>query len=100
MRLNANGPSPTTRADRCWPLPGSGLTWTCVRKAKEGEITADVFSFLTCQPNLEIAKPHPKGMPVILTTERSMMSRCGHHGIKPNRYNDPCQTNPSDRRNR
>ena len=60
-----------------------------MRKAKEGEITADVFSFLTCQPNLEIAKPHPKSMPVILTTERSMMSRCGHHGIKPNRYNGP-----------
>lgn len=65
-----------------------------MRKAKEGEIAADVFSFLTCQPNLEIAKPHPKGMPVILTTER-MMSRCGHHWIKPNRYDDPCQTNPS-----
>ena len=56
-------------------LPGSGLTWTCARKAKKGEIAADVFSFLTCQPNLEnleVGKVHPKALPVILTTERSM----------------------------
>ena len=40
-----------------------------MRKAKEGEITADVFGFLTCQPNVEVGKEvHPKAMPVILTT--------------------------------
>lgn len=39
-----------------------------MRKAKEGEITADVFGFLTCQPNVEVGKVHPKAMPVILTT--------------------------------
>jgi putative SOS response-associated peptidase YedK len=39
-----------------------------VRKAKEGEVTADVYGFLTCQPNAEVGKVHPKAMPVILTT--------------------------------
>ncbi|MDR6306378.1 putative SOS response-associated peptidase YedK [Nitrobacter vulgaris] len=46
---------------------GIWTNWTCVRKAKEGEISADVFGFLTRQPNLEVAKVHPKAMPVILT---------------------------------
>jgi putative SOS response-associated peptidase YedK len=39
-----------------------------VRKAKEGEIAADIFALLTCEPNGEVAKVHPKAMPVILTT--------------------------------
>lgn len=39
-----------------------------MRKAKEGEVTADVYGFLTCQPNAEVGKVHPKAMPVILTT--------------------------------
>ncbi|WP_294536608.1 SOS response-associated peptidase [uncultured Rhodoblastus sp.] len=43
--------------------------WTSVRKAKEGEITADVFAFLTTDPNAIVAPIHPKAMPVILTTE-------------------------------
>ena len=47
---------------------GIWTNWTCVRKAKEGEITADVYGFLTCQPNAEVGKVHPKAMPVILTT--------------------------------
>jgi putative SOS response-associated peptidase YedK len=47
---------------------GIWTNWTCVRKSKEGEITADVFGFLTCQPNAEVGKVHPKAMPVILTT--------------------------------
>lgn len=47
---------------------GIWTNWTCVRKAKEGEITADVFGFLTCQPNAEVGKVHPKAMPAILTT--------------------------------
>ena len=48
---------------------GLWTSWTSVRKAKEGVITADVFGFLTCTPNLEIGRVHPKAMPVILTTE-------------------------------
>jgi putative SOS response-associated peptidase YedK len=47
---------------------GLWTSWTSVRKAKEGEITADVCGFLTCEPNAEVACVHPKAMPVILTT--------------------------------
>src|SRR6476659_6559476 len=47
---------------------GLWTTWTSVRKAREGEITADIFAFLTCEPNAEVGKVHPKAMPVILTT--------------------------------
>ena len=42
--------------------------WTSVRKAKEGEVTADLFAFLTTEPNREVGAVHPKAMPVILTT--------------------------------
>ena len=42
---------------------------TSVRKAKEGEITADIFAMLTTAPNAEVGRVHPKAMPVILTTE-------------------------------
>ena len=58
-------------ADESRPLmcfAGIWTNWTSVRKVKEGEVTADVFGFLTTQPNAEIAKVHPKAMPVILTT--------------------------------
>ncbi|MDC7684714.1 SOS response-associated peptidase [Asticcacaulis sp. BYS171W] len=41
--------------------------WTSVRKVKEGEITTDLFAFLTTEPNAEVAAVHPKAMPVILT---------------------------------
>ncbi|MCI4680594.1 SOS response-associated peptidase [Rhodoblastus acidophilus] len=48
---------------------GVWTSWTSVRKAKEGEVTADVFAFLTTEPNGIVAPIHPKAMPVILTTE-------------------------------
>lgn len=41
---------------------------TGVRKAKEGEVSADIFVFLTCDPNAEVKRVHPKAMPAILTT--------------------------------
>lgn len=41
--------------------------WRSVRKLKEGEIEADLFGFLTTEPNAEVAAVHPKAMPVILT---------------------------------
>jgi putative SOS response-associated peptidase YedK len=31
-------------------------------------VTADVFGFLTSDPNAEVKRVHPKAMPVILTT--------------------------------
>lgn len=42
--------------------------WTSVRKVKEGEISADLFGFLTTEPNAVVGPIHPKAMPVILTT--------------------------------
>ena len=47
---------------------GLWTRWTSVRKKAEGKITCDVFGFLTCEPNAEVGKVHPKAMPVILTT--------------------------------
>lgn len=41
--------------------------WTSMRKLKDGETTADLFAFLTCEPNAVVAPIHPKAMPVILT---------------------------------
>jgi len=37
-----------------------------VRKLKEGEVTADLFGFLTTEANAVVAPYHPKAMPVIL----------------------------------
>ena len=41
--------------------------WTCVRKLAEGEVTCDLFAFLTTTPNAEVGAVHPKAMPAILT---------------------------------
>lgn len=40
---------------------------TCVRKIKEGEVTCDLFAFLTTTANAEVGAVHDKAMPVILT---------------------------------
>jgi putative SOS response-associated peptidase YedK len=42
---------------------------TSVRKISEGEITVDVFGFVTTEANAEVAAHHDKAMPAILTTE-------------------------------
>ena len=41
--------------------------WKSVRKVKEGEVEADLFAFLTTEPNAEVGAIHPKAMPVVLT---------------------------------
>ena len=46
---------------------GIWTNWTSVRKVREGEVTCDLFGFLTTEPNKEVAAIHPKAMPVILT---------------------------------
>jgi len=46
---------------------GIWTNWTSTRKVKEGEVTADLYGFLTCEPNAEVGAVHPKAMPVILT---------------------------------
>jgi putative SOS response-associated peptidase YedK len=51
---------------------GIWTKWTSVRKTKEGEITCDLFAFLTTEANAEVAPIHPKAMPVILTTEEEV----------------------------
>ena len=48
---------------------GIWTRWTSVRKIKEGEVTADLFGFLTTNANAEVAIVHPQAMPVILTTQ-------------------------------
>lgn len=47
---------------------GIWTNWTSVRKVKEGEVTANLYAFLTTEPNAEVGAIHPKAMPVILTT--------------------------------
>ncbi|NEI70935.1 SOS response-associated peptidase [Rhizobium lusitanum] len=43
--------------------------WTSVRKVKEGEITVDLFGFLTTKPN-EVVRPiHQNAMPAILRNQ-------------------------------
>jgi len=44
--------------------------WKSVRKLKEGEVEADLFAFLTTEPNAEVGAIHPKAMPMILTTPK------------------------------
>jgi putative SOS response-associated peptidase YedK len=41
--------------------------WTSIRKLKDGATTDDLYAFLTCEPNADVAAIHPKAMPVILT---------------------------------
>ena len=46
---------------------GVWTNWTCTRKLAEGEVTCDLFAFLTTDANREVGAIHPKAMPVILT---------------------------------
>jgi putative SOS response-associated peptidase YedK len=48
---------------------GIWTRWASVRKVKEGEVTADLFGFLTTDANAEVAAAHPQAMPVILTSQ-------------------------------
>lgn len=58
--------------DECEPLAYfAGIwvpEWTSVRKVKEGMITADLYGFLTTEPNGVVGPVRKKAMPVILTT--------------------------------
>ena len=48
---------------------GIWTNWTSTRKVKEGEVSADLFAFLTTEANGVVGPIHPKAMPVILTSE-------------------------------
>lgn len=43
--------------------------WQSVRKIKEGLVSADLYGFLTCEPNGVVGPVHKKAMPVILTSQ-------------------------------
>ena len=62
FRLAGDDPAPLAFFAGLWTP-----RWTGVRKLKEGEVTTDLFGFLTCEPNAEVGAVHPKAMPVILT---------------------------------
>lgn len=47
---------------------GIHTSWTSTRKLAEGEVTCDLFAFLTTDPNAEVGAIHPKAMPTILIT--------------------------------
>ena len=51
---------------------GIWTTWRSVRKVREGEVTADLFGFLTTMPNAEVGAVHPKAMPVILSSQAAI----------------------------
>jgi putative SOS response-associated peptidase YedK len=51
---------------------GIWTNWTSVRKAKEGEVNADLYAFLTTDANAEVAAIHPKAMPVILISDEEV----------------------------
>lgn len=51
-------------------LAGIWTNWTSTRRMKEGPVTADLFGFLTTEPNGVVAPIHAKAMPVILTTPK------------------------------
>lgn len=64
-------------ADPATPLFFAGIEtrcWRSVRKVKDGETADDLFAFLTCPPNAEVAAVHPKAMPVILTTTQELQT--------------------------
>lgn len=45
---------------------GLWCSWRSVRRKAEGEVTADLYGFLTTTSNREVGAVHPKAMPVIL----------------------------------
>lgn len=52
-------------------------SWTSTRKVSEGEVTCDLYAFLTTDANGVVGPIHSKAMPVILTTaeERDVWMR-------------------------
>ncbi|MDI4666580.1 SOS response-associated peptidase [Xanthobacter autotrophicus] len=51
---------------------GLWCSWTSTRKKAEGEVTADLYGFLTCEPSEPVASIHPKAMPVVLTESEEL----------------------------
>ena len=75
--LNAEGKSEPVwfSLDESRPLAffaGVWTGWTSTRKVSEGEVTCDLFAFLTTEPNAEVGTVHSKAMPVILTEAQDL----------------------------
>jgi putative SOS response-associated peptidase YedK len=75
--LNAEGKSEPVwfALDESRPLAffaGIWAGWTSTRKVSEGEVTCDLYAFLTTEPNAEVGAIHPKAMPVILTEAQDL----------------------------
>ena len=75
--INAQGKSEPVwfALDESRPLAffaGIWTGWTSTRKVSEGEVTCDLFAFLTTEPNAEVGAVHPKAMPVILTDAQDL----------------------------
>jgi hypothetical protein len=68
---------------------GLWTNWTSVRKAKEGEVTSDIFAFLTCEPNAEVGGR-------IRRRCRCATRGCGRAGRKPRRFSARFRTAPSE----
>lgn len=51
---------------------GNWTRWTSTCKAKEGEVTADIFAVLTTEPSAEVGALYPKAMPAIPTTQEEI----------------------------
>ncbi|VVT34345.1 Putative SOS response-associated peptidase (fragment) [Rhizobium sp. EC-SD404] len=60
--MAADESRPLSMVARIW------TNWTSAGKVKEGESNADLYGFLTCEPNAVVGSVHPKAMPVILKT--------------------------------
>jgi len=65
---------------------------TALEPACEGEVTADIFGFLICEPNTEIGRVHPKAMPVILTASEEHDVWLPALGPRPRRYSGRFRT--------
>jgi putative SOS response-associated peptidase YedK len=75
--LNAEGKSEPVwfALDDSRPLAffaGIWTGWTSTRRVSEGEVTCDLYAFLTTEPNAEVSAIHPKAMPVILTEAQDL----------------------------
>jgi putative SOS response-associated peptidase YedK len=51
---------------------GIWTNWTSVWKAKEGEVTTELYAFLTTDAIGDVEPMHPKAMPVVLTSDEEI----------------------------
>jgi putative SOS response-associated peptidase YedK len=71
---------------------GLWTRWKSVRKAKEGEVEADIFGFLTINPNAEVGAIHPKPCPSSCGRRRSASSGCPRPGPRLPNCSGRCRT--------